>query len=277
MDARNPAGQGVPSLDQRPLTRRQVVGRVAFIITLAETFIMLALGPVQTGMPPIEIALLDAILLLAVSTGPIYFWVVRPFARAHEEAARAVGYLAYHDALTGLPNRRMLFEHLNRALAACERHGSYGAVLLLDLDGFKHINDRYGHEVGDEFLKQVADRLDEGKRKEDIVARLGGDEFVVLAQQLDAPRARAEKKAVAIARKLQQALLRPVIHGNMLLGVGCSIGIRLIEPQRISDVQSIREADIAMYDAKNNRDSSVRVFRPGATACPIRGAIQKSA
>ena len=256
------AGQGMAVKSTKPLSRRQVVLRIALIISIAETAIMLVLSRVEPDVGPLLFAVQDGLLLVLVSTGPIYLWVVRPFAQAHEDATRHIGYLAYHDPLTDLPNRRMLFEHLERRLAACARHNNYGAVLLLDLDGFKEINDSRGHDVGDLLLRTIAQRLEQGRRREDIAGRLGGDEFVVLAQQLDSNRELAEEKAFRIARKLQESLIEPIICDEMKLQIGCSIGIRLMEPQRISTAQAIREADIAMYRAKRGRNNGVHVFTP---------------
>jgi len=256
------------------LSRRQVVLRIALIISIAETVIMLALSRLEPGASPLLFALQDGVLLILVSTGPIYLWVVRPFDQAHEDATRHIGYLAYHDPLTDLPNRRMLFEHLEHRLAACERHNNYGALLLLDLDGFKKINDSQGHDVGDLLLQKIAQRLEQSRRQEDIAGRLGGDEFIVLAQQLASSREIAEKKAFRIARKLQESLIEPIIYDGMKLEIGCSIGIRLMEPQRISTAQAIREADIAMYRAKRNRNNGIQVFTatqpvPATTAGPV--------
>lgn len=257
-------GSRAPVVHKHALSVGQVVARVILIISVAETFIMLGASQLTFNVNPVTAAFLDGLLLLMISTGPIFFWVVRPFARAHEEASKHIEYLAYHDSLTDLPNRRMLFEHLERALAACARHRDYGAVMLLDLDGFKHINDDHGHDMGDHFLRQIADGLQSNKRKEDIVARLGGDEFVVLAQQLGTSRDEAETRARAISVKLQRATLEPVRYEAQELQVGCSIGIRLLGPRRISAAQAIREADIAMYAAKRDRNSAVRVFKETA-------------
>ena len=259
-------GSRAPVVHQHALSVGQVVARVVLIISVAETFIMLCISQLTITASPVTVAFLDGLGLLMISTGPIFFWVVRPFARAHEEASKHIEYLAYHDPLTDLPNRRMLFEHLERALAACARHRDYGAVMLLDLDGFKHINDDHGHDMGDYFLRQIAQSLQSSKRKEDIVARLGGDEFVVLAQQLGTSRDEAETKVRTISAKLQRASLEPVKYEGQELQVGCSIGVRLLGPRRISTAQAIREADIAMYGAKKDRNSAVHVFRETAPA-----------
>lgn len=264
--------------DAKPLARRQVVLRIALIVGFAETLIMLVLNWLEPDVDPILFALQGGFLLILFSTGPIYLWVVRPFAQAHEDATRHIGYLAYHDPLTDLPNRRMLFEHLERRLAACARHGNYGAVLLLDLDGFKEINDSRGHDVGDILLRTIAQRLQQSKRKEDIAGRLGGDEFVVLVQQLHSNRELAANKAMSIARHLQHSISQPIAFDGLELKIGCSVGIRLMEPQRISTAQAIREADIAMYRAKRDNKGGVRLFTPsrplaGVSSGPVPGAM----
>jgi two-component system cell cycle response regulator len=273
VDSRVSAGQ------EQALSGAQVVARVALIIGIAEIFIMVGINRLALAISPVSVALLDGLLLLVISIGPIFFWVVRPFARAHEVVSRHIGYLAYHDPLTDLPNRRLLFEHLERALAASERHHDYGAVMLLDLDGFKHINDVHGHDMGDYFLRRIAENLRSNKREEDIVARLGGDEFVVLAQQLGTDAHQAETKARTIASKLHRATLEPVNFEAEELKVGCSIGIRLIGPLRISPAQALRQADIAMYGAKKDPVSAIHVFRKSTPveAEEIDGSDQRRA
>ena len=255
------AGSRATAVHEQALSGGQIVARIVSIICIAEILIMLAAGSLPAGTSPVTVAFLDALILAVIAIGPIFFWVIRPLARAHEEASKHIGYLAYHDPLTDLPNRRMLFEHLERALAACERHREYGAVMLLDLDGFKQINDDHGHDMGDYFLRQVAASLRGGERKEDIVARLGGDEFVVLAQQLGSSMDQAEARVRTIAAKLQHAVVQPVEYEGETLKAGCSIGVRLMGPRRISAARAIRDADIAMYGAKKDPDSAVHVFR----------------
>ncbi len=114
---------------------------------------------------------------------------------ARKRADQRVAYLAYHDDLTGLPNRLMFGEHLDLALARAQRHGRQVAVLYVDLDDFKQVNDTYGHEAGDQLLRQIARRLERATRATDLVARHGGDEFIVLVADLPAdripPRARS--------------------------------------------------------------------------------------
>jgi diguanylate cyclase (GGDEF)-like protein len=169
-----------------------------------------------------------------------------------EEAARKASearltFLAHHDSLTGLYNRAMLEERLEMALAHAERDDSQIALLFCDLDGFKAINDQYGHEVGDEVLRQVAGRLVDGRRKIDTVARLGGDEFVILLAGLENARAGAS----AVARQCLGAISEPFQVEGKSLAIGMSIGIALHAGRAVAPSYLISQADIAMYHVKN--------------------------
>jgi diguanylate cyclase (GGDEF)-like protein/PAS domain S-box-containing protein len=156
-----------------------------------------------------------------------------------------VQYLALHDALTGLANRVLFFDRLNSAIAAAHRKGGAFALLYLDLDDFKPINDTYGHEAGDLALRNVAERLRDCVRENDTVARLGGDEFILLVSD-----AFEETAAVTVAEKVIAELTRPLpIEGCQHL-LGCSIGIALY-PRDGEDADGLmRHADAAMYGAK---------------------------
>ncbi|WP_342128371.1 bifunctional diguanylate cyclase/phosphodiesterase [Hydrogenophaga sp. OTU3427] len=158
--------------------------------------------------------------------------------------------LAYFDALTGLPNRRMLTDRIGHALASAQRTGQFGALMFLDLDHFKHINDARGHSVGDALLQQVAQRLAELLRGEDTVARLGGDEFVVLISDLGTHAEQAAHGAMAVAEKVRAALDRPhEIEGSRYSTTG-SIGLTLFPRHGTAVDDLLREADTAMYRAK---------------------------
>lgn len=249
--------------DARPiLTRFQVVARIAVVIMVAEMLVMFGLESLPFELSLQEILAADALALLALTTLPIYLLVIKPFADAHERSHEQVTYMAYHDALTGLPNRRLFFSHLERALAASARHRIFGALLLIDLDEFKAVNDNFGHEAGDALLVEVARRLESGRRHEDVAGRLGGDEFVVLVQQLDSDQSDASRKAQAIAENLRRALCQPVTLGGKDLCVELSIGIRLLGPDHATLAKVLREADAAMYRAKKRR-RGVRLYRPG--------------
>ncbi|MDB5795861.1 MAG: Sensory box/GGDEF family protein [Noviherbaspirillum sp.] len=168
-----------------------------------------------------------------------------------EEAARAVTearlkFMAHHDSLTGLHNRAMLEDRLEQALGRAERDGSHIALLFCDLDGFKEINDKYGHDAGDAVLRQVAGRLATGRRRTDTVARLGGDEFVILLTGLNDPRSAAE----IVARQCLMAVSAPFELGESRLALGMSIGIALHTGAAVAPSYLMARADIAMYRAK---------------------------
>jgi len=250
--------------DARPiLTRFQVVARIAAVIAVAEMLVMVALESLPYELSMQEVLAADALALLALTTLPIYFLVIKPFADAHERSHEQITYMAYHDALTGLPNRRLFFSHLERAMAASSRHGIFGALLVIDLDGFKAVNDSLGHEMGDALLIEVARRLESGMRHEDVAGRLGGDEFVALVQQLDSDPGNAARKAQAIAENLHRTLCRPVTLADRNLCMNLSVGVRLLGPGHTTLATVLREADAAMYQVKSRRRGGVHLYRPG--------------
>jgi diguanylate cyclase (GGDEF)-like protein len=159
---------------------------------------------------------------------------------------------AMHDGLTGLPNRTLLLQRLEHAFLRIERSGKTIAVFFVDLDAFKAINDRYGHQVGDELLVAVGQRLAKVVRPGDSLARLAGDEFVVLCEDLDDP-----AQANAIAARFDVALARPFALGDIELNIHGSIGISCNKSGDDEPVALIHDADLAMYRAKR-RDGSRR-------------------
>ena len=170
-----------------------------------------------------------------------------------EERAHA---LSIRDALTGLVNRRSLIQQLEHAVASADRSGSEFALLFLDLDKFKTINDTLGHEVGDELLRQVSARLLAAVRVSDVVARLGGDEFVVLLQG-----AGAAANAARVARKIEQAHHRAFDINGHRVNTSTSIGIGLYPQDANNAALLMKNADTAMYHAKQNRRGSIEFFR----------------
>jgi len=152
---------------------------------------------------------------------------------------------AFHDALTGLPNRRLFFDRLSHALDLSHRHNSGIGLLFIDVDQFKSINDRLGHDSGDRVLVAVAERLVETARETDTVARLGGDEFVVLYEQLHDP----ENEGVALAERIVDSLAEPITASDHQLHASASIGIAITTGGGDADTL-IRQADDAMYIAK---------------------------
>ncbi|HCL85566.1 MAG TPA: hypothetical protein DIC45_03465 [Comamonadaceae bacterium] len=171
-------------------------------------------------------------------------------------------YLAYNDLLTGLPNRRLLLERIEQACVASQRAGSHGAVLFIDLDHFKTLNDTLGHETGDELLRQVARRLEAGVRAGDLVARLGGDEFVVMLLDLAGDVPTATVQARTVAEQIVALLARPYSLTGQLHHGGASLGVTLFgaEVQTASEV--LKQADIAMYEAKARSGNGLCFFDP---------------
>jgi len=164
--------------------------------------------------------------------------------------------IAFHDSLTRLPNRRLLFEKLFQALRISKRRNSYIAILFLDLNKFKELNDTHGHETGDQLLKGVADRLKEAVRETDTVARLGGDEFVILLEDLGQELAQAQDYTNIIGQKIHKSLEPEFCFGDIRYQCSASIGIKVSLGTDEDPEQLLREADASMYAAK-------REFLPG--------------
>lgn len=178
------------------------------------------------------------------------------------QATAEVEQLAFYDQLTGLPNRRLLLDQLGDASAAAVRTGTQGAVLFIDLDHFKILNDTLGHEIGDHLLQQVARRLESGVRAADMVARLGGDEFVVLLAGLPADSERAQAQAHAVAEKIVRLLAQPYpIAGQSYQGSG-SVGVALFGKVLQTAAEVLKQADIAMYQVKAQRGNAMCFFDP---------------
>jgi diguanylate cyclase (GGDEF)-like protein/PAS domain S-box-containing protein len=161
--------------------------------------------------------------------------------------------LAFHDALTRLPNRRLLLDRLRHAQQASRRLGSHGAVLFLDLDGFKQLNDRLGHEAGDQLLVAVAQRLQAAVRETDTVARLGGDEFVLVCENLGAEAADAAARVAALEAKMVETVAQPVLLDGEPVRCEASIGHRLFIGTDDAPDRLIADADQAMYRHKQAR------------------------
>ena len=178
------------------------------------------------------------------------------------KAAQAqVQHLAYHDSLTNLPNRALLMDRLTQQIALLKRHNLHGALLFLDLDHFKHINDSLGHPVGDAVLKMVTARLEASVRQEDTVARLGGDEFVVLVSGLEGKRAQVTQQVRQVAEKLRRLLAEPMLLDGHRLQVTPSIGIALIPDHGDNPTDLLKRADIALYRAKDSGRNTIQIFR----------------
>lgn len=175
-----------------------------------------------------------------------------------KQAEAKMLHMARHDPLTGLPNRALLADRLQQAMAAARRDGQVLALMFIDLDKFKPINDSLGHAVGDVLLVEVARRVRNCVRESDTVARIGGDEFVVLLRTVD-----SESGALAVADKIRVALGQPVCVGEHRLGVSASIGVAMFPAHGEDDLALTQHADIAMYEAKARGGDAVYVFRAG--------------
>jgi diguanylate cyclase (GGDEF)-like protein len=194
------------------------------------------------------------ILIVALGAGLLLLWLV--LFRVVARASRRLRHQATHDRLTDLPNRVALHEEAERKLAGARRSGCLAALLLIDLDRFKEVNDTLGHEQGDHLLIEVAHRLREVLRRRDLLARLGGDEFAVLAT-LPHRGALGE-----VATRVHAALARPFVVAGVAVELGGSIGIAL-QPDHGDDVSMLlRRADVAMYQAKR-AGTGIETYDPG--------------
>ncbi len=187
---------------------------------------------------------------------PCYVAIVQDISerkRAEEQIRRQASF----DALTGLPNRTVFFDHMTLAIAGAKRHGSIFAVLFLDLDRFKDVNDSLGHLVGDQLLKMVGERLKSCIRKIDTVARFGGDEFTIILPEIS-----RDHDAAVVSEKILERLSKPFILGDQELFIGASIGITIFPNDADDEIALLRNADISMYKAKEEGRNTYRFFSP---------------
>lgn len=168
----------------------------------------------------------------------------------------ALSNIAFSDNLTGLPNRARFTEDLHRAIAGAQRHSGSVGVLYVDLDGFKGVNDRYGHEAGDVVLVTIARRLKEVLRGTDVLARLGGDEFVVLQSMYE-----SDEGAMLLGRRLVQAASEPIVTGPQTVQIGASVGIANYPEHAGEAHELLRCADYAMYCAKRSGRGTAVLYR----------------
>jgi diguanylate cyclase (GGDEF)-like protein/PAS domain S-box-containing protein len=173
-----------------------------------------------------------------------------------------VRYQALHDYLTGLPNRALLLEHLQRGLALVRRRGGRVALMFMDLDGFKPVNDRHGHVVGDQLLRDVSQRLLNGVRASDTVCRQGGDEFVLLIVE-----AGSDQDLLGLARKLQKVVSLPYSGLPPDVKISMSVGIACWPDHAVDADDLLRAADTAMYDAKKSGGEKLPMAPPRWRRC----------
>ena len=189
----------------------------------------------------------------------------------HKRQQEHIHWMSHYDALTGLPNRNYLVTQSQKALEESRTTGSPLALIFLDLDRFKHVNDSLGHKVGDALLQQIAKRLRSVVRDKDTVVRLGGDEFVVLLPGAN------DEGAASVAKKLQHASLQPYQIGHHELSIAPSMGIALF-PQDGEDIDALAQsADVAMYHAKKEGRNAYRFFSPQMYAQSARALLLENA
>lgn len=230
---------------------------------LVELVVQLASGELDVRMAPSAAAdAVDAVIvginMLAEELQALYAGLEARVAERTgmlQQAQRQLERLALYDPLTGLANRTLLADRLDGALARGDRTGRWPAVLVLDLDGFKAVNDTHGHDIGDLVLCEVARRVATVARAEDTVARLGGDEFALVVLDAD------QDRVLAVADRIRSAIQAPVRTGDITCHVGTSIGICLAEPGQSAGAL-LRNADVAMYSAKLGESSAVEIYRP---------------
>ena len=183
-----------------------------------------------------------------------------------KNAEDMIRHLAFYDALTDLPNRQLLLDRLQRALAESARTGQFGALMFIDLDNFKILNDTLGHHMGDQLLQKVAQRLSQSVRKTDTVARLGGDEFVVMVDDLSTDRDAAAYKARALAEKVLNTLREPFqLNGHQHFATP-SIGVTSFCCNQSDVGELLKQADLAMYQAKSLGRNTLCFFDPAMQA-----------
>lgn len=186
-------------------------------------------------------------------------WMTRDIS-VRKAAEQQLLQMARFDPLTNLPNRRQLEDALAQLLAKAARAEKFGALLFIDLDNFKQINDTLGHAIGDHLLQQVAERLRSCIRRNEMIARIGGDEFILLLDLLEQDETAITDEATQIAHRIISCLSEPILYGDGQFPIHPSIGISLIAPQDLRPHDIIKRADTAMYQAKTNGGNRMVVF-----------------
>ena len=212
----------------------------------------------------IEIPLLTIILVMVFIIASFRAKTQRELEREHRALKQALEerqaleeallHQAFYDRLTGLPNRALLFDRLQHAFLEAVRHQQALSLLFVDLDGFKSVNDRFGHAVGDQLLVEVAKRMLSVVREEDTVARLGGDEFTVLIKNLH-----SMEEAIGLANRILEKISEPYQLNDMSFDISASIGVSMSYPKGDKPEDLLREADDAMYQAKSSGKSKIHV------------------
>lgn len=216
-------------------------------------------------------------VLMTGHTGARYIWSIVENISGQKKAEEQIRRLAFYDQLTGLPNRVLLLSRLRSAIHDSERSSMHGALLLIDLDNFKAVNDTRGHGTGDLLLTKVAEILGRCAREGDTVARLGGDEFVLVLCNLETERDGAANQALSVARKVLESLRRPVELGTESCQCTASIGATLFAKGLPPCAEVLKQADLAMYEAKAAGRDTVCLFDPAMEATMLARAELESA
>jgi len=192
-----------------------------------------------------------------------------------KQAAEEIERLAFYDPLTNLPNRRLLHDRLQHTLAASGRHNYHGAVLFIDLDDFKTLNDTKGHSIGDQLLIEVASRLQTCVRDGDTVARVGGDEFVVILEELSEKPSQAAAQTGAVCDKILASISQSYVLNDYDYYCSASIGISLFHNQDVTEDDLLKRADTSMYQAKKAGRNTMRFYEPSMqVALEARAALE---
>lgn len=192
-------------------------------------------------------------------TGLACMWIARDITDK-KIAEETIAHLAYHDALTDLPNRTLFISTLKKNLSYAERHQLSGAILFMDLDDFKEINDEYGHHAADLVLRGVSTRIKSKLRTEDTIARIGGDEFVLIIAAIEGKTASVKKEINTIAQKILETVNQPFDIGNKQIHATCSIGISIYPEASLNEDELLKKADKAMYQAKKAGKNTYRFY-----------------
>lgn len=195
---------------------------------------------------------------------------------SRKKAEEEIRYMAFYDVLTTLPNRRLFLDRLHIALSASARHHNYSAIMFIDLDNFKALNDTHGHDCGDLLLKEVADRIKSCVREIDTVARFGGDEFVVLIEAISEEQEEAQPRVRLVAEKIRAGLAQPYKLKEQDHRCSCSIGISLFHGNEEPMDMLLQHADIAMYQAKRSGRNAIGFYQAHPTAHVVLHRAQEN-
>lgn len=197
--------------------------------------------------------------LIALTVAAIYWWILQPLVSARDDALLSrgdaqvqVGLLSLIDPLTLLPNGRQFLLHMERMMSSCIRQKVYGALLLVDLNNVKEVNEKYGHDAGDAVLVEMAKRLRASTRFEDVLSRLPGDKFALLIDHLDVEKKLAADKTLIVADRLITTVNTPFEFNGFTLQVDVCIGVSLIEFERLGADSIFRKANVALSRTKKS-------------------------